>query len=125
MKKNITRVLLCLLLCVSVMAGCSKKGPQLKDSEVTVQIDINQTTYAAVTLPELLTKAPEGAVYTATTDAAEITLSRITDAGVMNIISDGTVGTYTVKVSVTQEEKETLSFSITVNVVNNAPDPSV
>ncbi len=115
-------VMLCLVL--GLLAGCAG-APTLKEETVTAQIDINATTYAAVNLPELFTQTPEGVTYEAITADTAITLSRVSSAGVLNIISDGTVGTYTVTVSVAKEGKEVLSFPIAVSVVNLAPDPSL
>lgn len=123
---SIFRTLACLLLCICVMAGCSdQKKLQLKSDEVKVEIDVNATTYAAVALPELFTQAPEGATYQVTTDEKNISVSRVTSSGVVNVISDGTVGDYVVKVVVMQGQTEALRFDIQVSVVNLAPDPTV
>lgn len=129
MKKHIWTLLLCALLCVALFAGCVKPAEtpkvELKDSKVSVQIDINATTYVAVKLPELLKEVPAGVTYEATTSDSNITLSRVSSEGALNIISDGTVGNFTVNVKVAVNGEVALAFDIAVAVVNLAPDPTV
>ena len=123
MNKKLLTALICIVLCLGLLCACG--APELKEEQIAVQIDINATTYTAVTLPELFKTAPEGVAYNVTSADSHVTVSRVTDAGVVNIISDGTVGTYAVQVSVTKDGKEVLAFPIAVEVVNLAPDPEV
>lgn len=129
MKKRVLTLALCALLCVTLLVGCVQPEPapkvELKDSNVSVQIDINATTYVAVKLPELLKEVPAGTTYSATTSDSNITLSRVSAEGALNIISDGTVGNFTVNVDVAVDGVNALSFAIAVEVVNLAPDPVV
>ncbi len=127
--KNLAKTVLLVLLCVSLcaFAGCTeeKQIPELKTADIKAQIDINATTYASVNLPELFKQAPEGVTYVPSTEDGAITLSRVSDSGMLNIISNGTVGNYSVKISVQQEGKELLNFTIGVEVVNLAPNPTL
>lgn len=134
MKKQLTIVFLCALLCICLLAACTPEGEStsgkqdklvLKNSEVSVQIDINATTYVSVALPDLIVDAPQDALYTVTCESDALQISRVTEAGAVNIISNGTLGDYSVNVSVTAANKEELKFQIAVKVVDLAPQPSV
>jgi len=135
MKKfSIVFIVLILLLALSLVACGNNeenndKGQEviltLKNAEPTAEIDIYQTTYVSIDLPALFNESLTGLVYEVTANSNHLTLGNVSNAGKINIISDGTTGEYLLSVKVQQKGKEILTFSINLNVVDGAPIPTI
>ena len=127
------RKLLVLLTCALVVFGgasiaaCANDPPPeepvavLKTEENKAGIDIYSVTYVAIDLPALFEKLPEGAAFQATSASEHLTVSNVSSAGKLNVISDGTTGEYKVTVKVKVDGEEVFSFDIAVSVTDSAP----
>lgn len=131
------RKLLVLLTCALVVLGgagiaaCTNDPPPeepvavLKTESNQAGIDVYSVTYVAIDLPALFEKLPEGAAFQATSGSEHLTVSNVSSAGKLNVISDGTTGDYTVSVKVIVDGKEVFSFSVGIAVTDSAPAPEV
>lgn len=131
------RKLLVLLTCALVVLGgagiaaCTNDPPPeepvavLKTESIQAGIDVYSVTYVAIDLPALFEKLPEGAAFQATSGSEHLTVSNVSSAGKLNVISDGTTGDYTVSVKVIVDGKEVFSFSVGIAVTDSAPAPEV
>lgn len=116
--------------CCLVLAACgdeSSKTEQLtlKNQQVSYEIDVYETTYVTVALPELFNETLTGLSYEVTSSSTHITLSRVTSEGKFNVISDGETGDFDVAVTVNKDSEQLLNFTIIITVNDGAPAPTL